>query len=50
MAALSAVRTAKGPLATFHQRLTSAGKPFKVAHHCGDAEDADHPQRDGPRQ
>lgn len=31
MAALSVVRTGKGPLAAFHQRLTAAGKPFKVA-------------------
>ncbi|MGH3849020.1 MAG: IS110 family transposase [Pseudonocardiaceae bacterium] len=31
MAALSVVRIGKGPLAAFHQRLTAAGKPFKVA-------------------
>lgn len=31
MAALSAVRDGKGTLGTFHQRLLSAGKPFKVA-------------------
>lgn len=31
MAALSLVRTRKGPLADFHQRLKAAGKPFKVA-------------------
>lgn len=31
MAALSLVRTRKGDLAAFHQRLVAAGKPFKVA-------------------
>jgi transposase len=31
MAALSAVRSGRGPLAEFHQRLLNAGKPFKVA-------------------
>jgi transposase len=31
MAALSIVRTGKGSLAAFHQRLIQAGKPFKVA-------------------
>lgn len=31
MAALSVVRTGKGPLAAFHQRLTATGKPYKVA-------------------
>lgn len=31
MAALSVGRTGKEPLAAFHQRFVSAGKPFKVA-------------------